>query len=188
MQEILVIDFDDSFIFNICEQISKLGLSYCVLNHSLVSKDIISKYKVCLLGPGPGHLEEYKHVSECLSRCEYVKFVGICLGFQMIADYLGFEVKKLNSPIHGESKNLENMAEFLKKDKFYGQFYNSWGVFKNKDVSCQEYVIDLGMVVYLKEGRFTGVQFHPESVGSDRPLEMINFLIKGDYGERRESN
>lgn len=179
MKNVLVIDFDDSFIHNICEFVDKLGFSYRLIHHSMVTKELVESFSICLLGPGPGHCSEYGHVLKILKEREVnCKFLGICLGFQMLGVTLGLGLQQMLVPVHGESLELPKVASLIGLNQLKGQFYNSWYFSEGDLGSLGSTITEHNMVVYLKTKNRVGVQFHPESVGTSEAYEVMKFLLK----------
>lgn len=177
MSGVLVVDFDDSFIHNICEYIDKSGRTYQLVHYSLVNKELLDSFDYCLLGPGPGHCDEYENILEILQEYNKSKFIGICLGFQMIGRHLGMSLKKRPSPVHGESLDLPLVGKEFGLNNFKGQFYNSWFL-EDSIVMLDKKIIEHDMVVYFKKDNYLGVQFHPESVGTLESLKFIERLFR----------
>ncbi|MCR9204173.1 MAG: hypothetical protein NXH75_06325 [Halobacteriovoraceae bacterium] len=183
MKSILVVDFDDSFIHNICEFIHKLGYSYKLVHHSLVSKDLIKSFPVCLLGPGPGQCKEYAHIHEILKDKKVTtKYIGICLGFQMLGVSLGLGLTLKSEPVHGESLFLPKFGSLIGIKELKGQFYNSWCLCDDDLSFLDEHIVEHQMLIYLKAENMIGVQFHPESVGTSDPSHIMSFLLKEVHG------
>ena len=97
---VTIIDFDDSFSFNIASTLSELGLNCQVINYldfksSNAKRD---ENQVYILGPGPGHPIEYESVITPFLKATYGVsnnfFIGICLGHQMLLDFLGYDIGK----------------------------------------------------------------------------------------------
>ena len=109
MKDVLIIDFYDSFTHNIA----------CVLNELEIDSDVVAfdkltddhkNYKAYILGPGPGHPNDYQSLNTFISDIliDKSKFLmGICLGHQLILSLFGAEIKKLETPLHGESIILD---------------------------------------------------------------------------------
>lgn len=178
MKDVLIVDFDDSFVHNICESVDTLGLSYQLVYHLQIQRNQLNHFKTVLLGPGPGHVSEYEHIKEIiLENSEGTNFVGICLGHQMLGEILGFELVQLNVPFHGKSLDLIKLGEELKLSNLKGQFYNSWGLVNKSNLLLEKVVEEHEMIVYFKEKNFIGVQFHPESVGTNFSRSIFENLL-----------
>ena len=180
---IYIYDFNDSFTYNLFSDLyhySKVEVIAFkdISNHlnSLLETD--DKY-VVVLGPGPGHPDEYEFLTPVITKLlnsENIFTFGICLGHQLIWKNLGMKVKRSSNPVHGQSEKIEF-------DKFYSdstihsvtmQRYNSLSVnFPSNmlkefnDQGWQLVTRDHELLMSRNKNVLT-YQFHPESIGSMR--------------------
>ena len=175
--KIYIIDFDDSFTYNIANVLYKIEPKLKVISHrdffELTHLQWIERNDGnmgIILGPGPGHPNDYKQLFEQIIKLKLkcnVYFLGICLGHQILALIDGFEIKSSLNKVHGVSEliTFNNLACPVMR-------YNSLAVF---DDSGNE-------VNWRKSDRFISYQFHPESVGTKNSLmffqSLLNFLAK----------
>lgn len=181
---IYLCDFEDSFTYNIYTELCFQKLPIQIIKKksfiNFLEEKILSKEKcLIILGPGPGHPNEYEKVIQVLKKAileEYLYFYGICLGHQLLCEVLGLSVVRSLHPIHGERVELAlsehtsqifNIARELKVQR-----YNSLSVIMNrKEISRLN---ELGIhhfshekeLMGLKGKNFLTYQFHPESVGT----------------------
>ena len=185
MKSALIIDFDDSFTHNLMGLFFSCGFEVTCLHwQELAKKDwekLTKNYDVLVLGPGPGHPKEYGLVSNFLEQLKEAKVLGVCLGHQILLSYLNGDLIQLDHPLHGQSLELEKVGEFLSIDKLKAQFYNSWAIDSDKLKSSPVenlHVIEIGkMTVLFQKDNWLGVQFHPESVGTSCPEEVLKKLL-----------
>lgn len=179
--KILILDFEDSFTFNIAESFLNLGLSSPVStvgDFPLNLKKFIDSGKkfVLVLGPGPGHPKDYDQLIPLIKTAldSFSIFnLGVCLGHQIYLRQFGHSIRKSEKPIHGQAREIV-IPDWLKSDKgekFSVQFYNSLIVEENSNVISKEldtYAIE-GEILIAKGERFLSYQFHPESIGTSCP-------------------
>lgn len=172
---IYFIDFEDSFTYNLVSFFSSYNE---VSLHHYSNVDFvynnITRNDVLVLGPGPGHVDEYlnhiKHLLEYASSLGAFK-IGVCLGHQLIHYCLNScAIIRCSQPLHGQK---------VKIDFFEGvvQRYNSWCVdFKSLDKkNCL--FDETGELAYYFDGVNTlTMQFHPESVGTSFPEQFFGPL------------
>jgi anthranilate/para-aminobenzoate synthase component II len=188
-----IIDFDDSFSFNIASTLIELGLDCQVINYLDLKYENIncSENKVYLLGPGPGHPIDYRNViAPFLNKTFGVGnnfFMGVCLGHQMLLDFLGYEIGKKIQPTHGQARSivLPNWKDYF-LDKYIGrdiliQEYNSLYVKKNiNNMMMNIDYYNLGEEILMAKCKnFISFQFHPESIGTSDPHIFFKFLKRG---------
>ena len=90
--KILLIDNYDSFTFNLYHYISSLGVKVDVVrNDKITAKDIKkNKYNKIVISPGPGNPNQSGNCINILkSLHKEIPFLGVCLGHQIIGQYLG---------------------------------------------------------------------------------------------------
>jgi len=112
------------------------------------------------------------------------KILGVCLGHQAIGVYFGLKLVKAQKPMHGMIdeiihdekgvfKNIKNPLKVvryhslvLEKDK-EGDNIEITAYTKNKEI----------MGIRHKFYKIEGVQFHPESIGTEDGIRLLkNFL------------
>jgi len=188
--KVAIIDFEDSFTFNIYSVLKGLGVEVYVIDYKKVQIDYLSEFSHILLGPGPGHIEDYhdffplidKLILDSLS--ERFKLVGICLGHQLIHHRLGRDVKLLDDPIHGQSfqfrfPDSEYLTEELRGKLIDLQFYNSWRVLNQESQLHFDLEIygNSNEVIASFSKNITTYQFHCESVGTSCQRYLFNQLL-----------
>ena len=186
----IFIDFNDSFSMNIVETLFKLGITCEVINiEKLKLTDSYQNNTIFILGPGPGHPDEYDSIYSLLDRyfgnTDFF-FVGVCLGHQILLHYLGYQIKRRLVPRHGERrkitlpewKELEHFHLVNGNEEVFVQEYNSLVVY-SRDIpfNIDECLfIDQGEVLMAKSSNFISYQFHPESIGTTRGADFFRFL------------
>ena len=99
---VLLIDFDDSFTYNIARYLHLYQLDWELVNWRNYSNP--HNPTLVILGPGPGvavHYEAFlSHLD--LGRSGQNFYFGICLGHQLLGLAGGFELFQ-DQPVHGQS-------------------------------------------------------------------------------------
>ena len=109
-----LLDFNDSFTFNIATYLGHLGHSFQIIPFecidSFLKKPFLLRAQHALVfGPGPGHPDEYSHLFPSIKKllfCDNLFHLGICLGHQIIGRILGDKVVRSKNPLHGQSVPL----------------------------------------------------------------------------------
>lgn len=194
---VFILDFEDSFTYNIAATLDSLGQSSIVIaisNHQLfyswLDKIIQSKMHtpiVIIFGPGPGHPKEYEEgcsqIKKLLGK-KNIFIMGICLGHQLIWKAKGHQIISAKNKLHGKVRKVS--GKIFSNLKIHSvisyQRYNSLEVKILKKKLQKE-----DEVFYYKDSllwsRFKGgisYQFHPESTGTSCPATffgpVLNFL------------
>ncbi len=202
--DVFIIDFDDSFTFNIVNAVNKLKLKTCVVSHEKSKKfleEFISfkanddRKHVILLGPGPGHPNEYQDIFHSLKqiiKLSSVFTIGVCLGHQIIGSLLGGEVVRSNFPKHGEKEEIKIPCwpniypREMWNENISVQRYNSLVVKFNYLIDGVLYSVDNGEVSQIVSSNIFSMQFHPESVGTSYPNLFFNSILKFLYNISNE--
>jgi len=161
--------------------------------------------KKIIISPGPGSPEDKKYFGICnniiLELGPYIPILGICLGMQGIVNAYGGKIIHASEPMHGKTsfllhdesgihKNIPQNIEIMR--------YHSLIVDRKTLPDCfivngisQDHEVDQKlknlkkitikndiMAVTHKSYPIYGIQYHPESFGSEGGKEILrNFLI-----------
>jgi anthranilate synthase component II len=184
---LLLIDNRDSFTFNLAQAFEALGERVEVRAARRTGLAAVARLRPArfVIGPGPGRPEAAQLALEVLARfAPSIPTLGVCLGFQAIGVAFGARVERAREPVHGSTVRVRHDGRGL----FAGlpsplafTRYNSLAVLERGLPACLEVSAraedgDL-MGLRHREWPLEGVQFHPESVLSERGMELLaNFL------------
>lgn len=170
MKKVLFIDFEDSFSFNVVQELTQLGLNVEVI--SWTEFKTVSDHDLLVLGPGPGHPDDYHYIFEVIKDWQAAKkkIFGICLGHQILWRLMGYEVTKSAYPLHGQKIKLNltlAWQEWLNlPSEIWVQRYNSLAVIDQIMSEGIENLVENGEIIMSRSTDFISYQFHPESVGT----------------------
>ena len=179
-----LVDFDDSFTFNIYSDLVEQGVKVLVIPWKEFEN--FQDFDGLIIGPGPGFVDEYQEFFPKVQNLveKQIPLMGICLGHQLIWRALGCQMERLDSPLHGESLLVE--LDFQKKKvEFNAQFYNSWKINPPAGLSSH-FQIHKNMCVSSKFQRIHTYQFHPESVGTNCRKLLFKGFLETCYNEGYE--
>jgi len=172
MKTALFIDFDDSFSYNIIQELMELGIKVKAIHW----KDFESRptEDLLVLGPGPGHPDDYQNIYPLVQEWLDQKrpFFGVCLGHQIFWRLQGEEIIRSKTPLHGQ-KILLNLDKMWRSwlnlsGKVFVQRYNSLCVPAQatlRNPYIENFIQD-DEVLISKGSHFITYQFHPESLGT----------------------
>ena len=181
--KIYILDFEDSFTYNIAADLKEIGLDSLVVHWSKSTSLSILSGDVVILGPGPGHPNEYAEIKsfviDCLNRND-IFMMGICLGHQLIGQCLNGELYRRERPLHGQS--IEFRGPYSKN--VHVQLYNSLAIRPRIDhkLLLEQYECD-GMSMMLVGKNFVSYQFHPESVGTSCHFQFFDPIASFIYNK-----
>lgn len=189
--KVLLIDHEDSFVYNLYQVLRVLGADVeCLRCTEPVRRSIRSDPDAIVLSPGPGHPQDRQvtgHSRSLLTRWRKERpFLGVCLGHQLMADFYGGHVDRAESPVHGETVEMEHLAVPLFRNvprTFVGARYHSLVVQRAglpRDLLVTAFT-RRGTIMALdhRSDPVHGVQFHPESyLTAVGPQILQNFLAE----------
>lgn len=189
MKKILVVNNNDSFIYNLVEYLRLNGncIFDVVLTHEL-NFSTLSKYDAILLSPGAGLPGDYPEMMKLIDKSIYThSILGVCLGHQAISLYFGSKLRQLNIPKHGYCSKLNILEPLNILFQSVGEEcevgrYHSW-VVDSKLLPPDLVVTSIDednniMSISHSILPIHGVQFHPESIITHRGRIIINNWIE----------
>ena len=182
---VLIVDFYDSFTYNLKHYIEPLCESVKVVREDQVDLSTLVFFDKIILSPGPGLPFQTKNMFNILNKITGIKpILGVCLGMQGIVEFeKGVLVQKKIK--HGKQELIHvnpNSILFnkMEKEQLIG-LYHSWSVEfpqKSQLIVTAKSKSDVIMAVESKESALFGVQFHPESILSPNGMIVIKNFLK----------
>jgi anthranilate synthase component 2 len=187
---ILLIDNYDSFTYNLYQYIGEIYEDIKVFRNDKISLDEIERLNPdgIILSPGPGIPENAGICIEVVKKFGgKIPILGICLGHQAIGCAYGGKVVRANNIMHGKTseisivqnklfKNLENSINVMR--------YHSLIIEKNTlpeelEVTAESLDDKEIMAVKHREYEVYGLQFHPESILTEKGKQIIKNFLEG---------
>jgi anthranilate/para-aminobenzoate synthase component II len=173
--KIYIIDFEDSFTYNIATELYAEEKRIEIISHlDFFSEDFFSiffnnivKPTAVILGPGPGSPEEYRHYFSKIIELKYgpsLFLMGICLGHQLLGLIDGLSVRSSFKPIHGEQIKINFKNQIIQVQR-----YNSLALFESRNSSEE--------IQIRQWERGVSYQFHPESIGTEKKSLFFKDLL-----------
>ncbi|MFM7566300.1 MAG: anthranilate synthase component II [Flavobacteriales bacterium] len=183
---ILVVDFYDSFVFNLVHYFTSLGVEVDVLSDAQVNLEDLSflkHYEGIVLSPGPGLPHETQSMMPIIAFCQgSIPVFGVCLGMQGLGLSMGGSLVNMKEVRHGVTTKLsfkDNTLIFkgLVAPLTVG-LYHSWKV-EGIDTSHVAGRDERGTIMALASTKWKqfGVQFHPESILTEQGKQMIYNVV-----------
>ncbi len=185
---ILLVDNYDSFVFNLARYFERLGQSTRVVRNDALDPAAIRNLRpeAIVLSPGPCAPEQAGCSLDVVRELHReLPILGICLGHQTIAQALGGQVVRAAEPVHGRSSEV---------------FHNGQGVFAglpNPLAACRYHSLVVneatlplelevtarttdGVVMALAHRNYpvVGLQFHPESILTERGYDLLAGFLR----------
>jgi len=129
-----------------------------------------------VLSPGPGHPNEYETI------VKEIPTLGICLGHQALAAYFGAKVVHAPKVMHGKTSKIKHCGTGL-----FERVKNPLTVMRYHSLAVENLPDELEILAKSEDGvvmafahrerPIAGLQFHPESIGTEDGLKILgNFL------------
>ncbi len=190
----LIIDNYDSFTYNLYQLVGELeGNPEVVRNDKLTTLDIKrGMYTHIVISPGPGDPSDRQYFGVCSDVIQIfgsrIPILGVCLGHQGIIYAFGGQIVRAKVIKHGKTSNIRHNGRGIFegiKDLVKGMRYHSLvGDIESLPV-CLEITaesIDDREIMGIRHKNYPvfGIQFHPESIGTD----YGNLIIKNFLSEK----
>jgi anthranilate synthase component 2 len=185
---LLVIDNYDSFTYNLVQYFGELGVEQSVFRNDRISVEeaLALKPDRLMISPGPCSPNEAGVSLEMIEAfAGKIPILGVCLGHQSIGQYFGGHVVRADRLMHGKTSPV---------------FHQNTDLFEGlpNPLECTRYhslIVDnatlpecLKITAETKEGEIMGVaheampiwgvQFHPESIATEKGIFLLKNFLK----------
>lgn len=193
----LILDNYDSFTFNLYQYVAELSGNPIVKRNDEVTLDEIREMSPThiIISPGPGHPESTQDFGVCASVIEElsmnIPILGVCLGHEGIALAFGGRICSAPEIVHGKASDIKRIEshecvypDILKRlpgifraMRYHSLIIDSGFIPDELSVTAETFEDGLIMAVQHKTYPVYGVQFHPESIGTETGKYILrNFL------------
>lgn len=190
--KILILDNYDSFVYNIAQYVGDLGAEFLVLRNDEVDIEGIRRMEISgiIISPGPGTPTEARDIGICNDVIRElgadIPIFGVCLGHQAIVHSFGGRIVQAGRIMHGKTSEVKHNGQVIfkgVKNPLVVMRYHSLiadpETFPSSDLEITARTIDDNEIFAIQHRKYDifGVQFHPESIGTEYGRQMIsNFL------------
>lgn len=187
---ILMIDNYDSFVYNLVQYFKVLYEEVVVYRNDAIGIEEIKSLNpdMIVLSPGPCTPNESGICMDILRELKNdFKILGICLGFQAMAQSFGGHIVQAPEPVHGKvfpivhnNKGLfKGLNNPLNVTRYHSLMLDDTSLPDCFDITAHT---NDGIVMGIqhKTLKMAGVQFHPEAVLTEQGYELLNNFIKSE--------
>lgn len=192
---LLLIDNYDSFVHNLARYFVELGCeAHVVRNDAVTVADVRAMApSAIVISPGPCTPNEAGVSMELIRELgPSIPMLGVCLGHQAMAAALGGRVIRAPEPVHGRTswvrhtgtKLFQDLPNPLRATRYHSLIVEETTLPNDLIVTARA---DNGIPMALEHRQWPlfGVQFHPESVLSQRGRSLLsNFLLEAGLPAR----
>ena len=183
---IILIDNYDSFTYNIFHYLSEIGSKVEVFRNDKITIDQISDLNPqgIVISPGPKTPNDAGICLNLIKKELSIPILGICLGHQSIGQAYGAKIIKCEEIMHGKIDNVNHFNHPLFngiENSFKATRYHSLIIDKKTLPSKLKIISETNNKIIMgianNEKKIFGIQFHPESIGTEvGKLIFKNFL------------
>jgi anthranilate synthase/aminodeoxychorismate synthase-like glutamine amidotransferase len=190
---IFVLDNYDSFTYNLVQYLGELGAEPVVRRNDEVTLGEIEQLDptAILISPGPGVPADagisIPLVRWCVGK---LPLLGVCLGHQAIAEAFGGRIVRADRLMHGKASPIAHTNQGLFRglpSPFQAMRYHS--LLADPAVLPAELEVtawttdrprgqEIMGLEHATEPVF-GVQFHPESIGTEVGMQLVSNFLEG---------
>ena len=189
--QLLMVDNYDSFTFNIVQYFGELGADVTVVRNDEITIDEIQRrldagqVDRLVISPGPcSPAEAGISVPAIQHFAGQLPILGVCLGHQSIGAAFGGQIVRAQELMHGKTSVITTTQEGVfahLPEQFTVNRYHSLAIERESLPDCLEVTAwtDDGEIMGVRHKTLAveGVQFHPESILTERGHDLLrNFL------------
>lgn len=171
---ILLVDNYDSFTYNLVQLLPENVTILRNADPNLFTT--AEEASAIILSPGPGRPAEAGKI-EMLIRYFYRRkpILGICLGHQAIGEVFGGKIVSAPTIMHGKQSHLQGQKE-QKVMRYHSLMIDPKEVPRDLEVTAEAD----GCIMAIRHKRYPvfGLQFHPESIGTENGASYLNHFLQ----------
>lgn len=178
----VLIDNYDSFTYILYHYILMTGHECTVYRNDEITVDELIAINPArlIISPGPETPLQAGITMQAIGYFhDRIPILGVCLGHQALGMYFGAELVQMTYPMHGKTSIVNHQTHPLFSgipSPFTAMRYHSLALsqFNNTDMDVIAITED-DTVMALSHRAYPsiGIQFHPESVGTEHGLQML---------------
>lgn len=178
----ILLDNYDSFTYILHHYLLQTGNECKVYRNDEISVAELEAMKPerIIISPGPETPEQTGICMEVVDKFhKNTPILGICLGHQALGVYFGAKLTHAQRPMHGKTSSIHHTEHQLFAgipDPFTVMRYHSLIIEDLEQTKLQSIATTTNgtnMAIAHEEYPCIGIQFHPESVGTDDGLKIL---------------
>lgn len=186
---VLMIDNYDSFTYNLVQYFMQLGEEVTVFRNDQITVEEAGKldFDYLVVSPGPGNPDSAGCTMDMIRAFAGRKpILGVCLGHQSIGQAFGGRIIRAKAIMHGKSDMITHdgrsifsgLPNPLRVIRYHSLAIEKSSLSDKFEISASSADGEI-MAVRHKTMRIEGVQFHPESIGTEEGMKMLSNFLKG---------
>lgn len=184
---IVLVDNYDSFVHNLARSLRELGWATEVVRNDAASVDEVAALDpaAVVISPGPCTPDEAGISVPLVRRLgAEVPILGVCLGHQCIGRAFGGRVVRARRPMHGKASPTrhDGRAEFaglpnpLTATRYHSLVLDPDALPDELEATAWSEEGEI-MALRHRDLRIVGLQFHPESILTERGHDLLDAVL-----------
>ncbi len=191
---VVIIDNYDSFSYNLYQmtQVETEAPVEIYRNDQINFETLLAKKpQRVILSPGPGSpaiADDFGVCAEIIQKQAELDcpVLGVCLGHQGIAHYLGGKVIAAPEIVHGESRLMQclslsplfkDVPEVFEAMRYHSLLIDESNLPEALEITVRDLETAIPMAVQHRNQPIFGIQFHPESIGTPHGKQILRNFI-----------
>jgi phenazine biosynthesis protein phzE len=181
-RSVVILDGEDDFVKMLRHILGVFGMTSAVVRHEEYAAGCLDGYDLVIVGPGPGDPRDGADPKMANLRAAVASllaaerpFLAVCLGHQALCHQLGIDLTYKDIVFQG----TQSAVPFLGRTERVG-FYNTFVGRVSGDVPegvSVETDPDSGDIHAVHGPHFEGIQFHAESILTERGYDLLHDLV-----------
>ena len=182
----ILIDNYDSFTYNIVEYFKILGHDIKVFENDSITIEELKEmeFESIILSPGPSNPKNAGITLDVIKNFyKHKKILGVCLGFQSIAEFFGANVVEAEQPMHGKCSEIY----FTEQEPLFNGYKQGFKATRYNSLIVKDIKSPIIPIAYTKDNVLMGlkiaeypvygVQFHPDAILTENGINLFKNFI-----------
>jgi phenazine biosynthesis protein phzE len=180
----VILDGEDDFVNMLRHVLGVLGMTSTVVRHDQYADGALDGHDLVIVGPGPGDPRDGDDAKIATLRAAVARlleqdtpFLAVCLGHQTLCHLLGLDLGFKDIVFQGTQSPVAIDGR-TERVGFYNTFVArapEQGLPDGVEVEADP---ETGDVHLVRGPRFRGIQFHAESILTERGYDLIHDLLR----------
>ena len=186
--KVAYLDHNDSFTNNVIALLESAcnALAEVVIFSPEDTIEMVKEFMpdLIVIGPGPGRPSHYPLLQKVFQAFQEKPILGICLGMQAINEFFGGKTIESIEPKHGKVSDIHHSnADIFKgiSNPFRAMRYHSLQIQATSHLQILAHSKDVPMVIKVNGKNIYGIQFHPESFGSEYGERLLQNILEVSF-------